>query len=75
LASAEISAGPVFRHVALGDKVSAAPLSTDAIARVVRKHAHRLGLDPRRRRRVAEALNIFAFCSERDNGIERTAPK
>jgi integrase len=46
LARAEISAGPVFRHVALGDKVSAAALSTDAIARVVKKHARRLGLDP-----------------------------
>jgi integrase len=46
LARAEISAGPVFRHVALGDKVSAAGLGTDAIARVVKKHARRLGLDP-----------------------------
>jgi type I restriction enzyme R subunit len=50
LARAEISAGPVFRHVALGDKVSAAPLSTDAIARVVKKHAARLG------RRICVAL-------------------
>jgi hypothetical protein len=46
LARAEISAGPVVPHVALGDKVSAAPLSTDAVARVVKKHACRLGLDP-----------------------------
>jgi integrase len=47
LARAEISAGPVFRHVALGDKVSAAALGTDAIARVVKKHAARMGLDPK----------------------------
>jgi hypothetical protein len=47
LARAEISAGLVFRPVALGGKVSAEPLSTDAIARVVKKHARRLGLDPK----------------------------
>jgi integrase len=46
LAAAEISAGPVFRSVALGGKVSAAPLSNNSAARIVKRYARRVGLDP-----------------------------
>jgi integrase len=45
LAAAEISAGPVFRAVALGGKLGPA-LSTDAVACIVKRYAERVGLDP-----------------------------
>jgi site-specific recombinase XerD len=47
LAAAEISAGPVFRAVALGGKVSAEPLAKDSASRIVKRYAARVGLDPR----------------------------
>ena len=46
LAAAEISSGPVFRAVALGGKVSHAPLAEDSAARIVKRYARRVGLDP-----------------------------
>ena len=46
LAAAEISAGPVFRAVALGGKVSDAPLAANSAARIVKRYARRVGLDP-----------------------------
>jgi integrase len=45
LAAAEISAGPVFRAVALGGKVSAVALADDSAARIVKRYAKRVGLD------------------------------
>jgi integrase len=47
LAAAAISSGPVFRAVALGGRVSAEPMVPESIARVVKKLAGRLGLDPK----------------------------
>jgi site-specific recombinase XerD len=46
LAAAEISAGPVFRSVALGSKVGTAALSNHSAARIVKRYARRVGLDP-----------------------------
>jgi site-specific recombinase XerD len=46
LAAAEISAGPVFRAVLLGGRVQPGPLSTDGVARIVKRYALRAGLDP-----------------------------
>ena len=46
LAAAEISSGPVFRAVAQGGKVSDAPLAEDSAARIVKRYARRVGLDP-----------------------------
>src|SRR5271166_3551298 len=46
LAAAEISSGPVFRAVALGGKVSDAPLADNSAARIVKRYARRVGLDP-----------------------------
>jgi site-specific recombinase XerD len=46
LAAAEISAGPVFRSVALGGKVGTAALSNNSAARIVKRYARRVGLDP-----------------------------
>ena len=45
LAAAAISAGPVFRAVALGGKVSAVALADDSAARIVKQYAKRAGLD------------------------------
>jgi hypothetical protein len=46
LAAAEISSGPVFRAVALGGTVSDAPFADDSAARIVKRCAPRVGLDP-----------------------------
>jgi integrase len=46
LAAAEISAGPVFRAVGRGGRVSARPLSDDSASRIVKLYASRVGLDP-----------------------------
>jgi integrase len=46
LAAAEISSGPVFRAVAQGGKVSAVALAEDSAARIVKRYARRVGLDP-----------------------------
>src|SRR6476646_8549511 len=45
LAAAEIGAGPVFRAVALGGKVSSRPLADESAARVVKRYARRVGLE------------------------------
>ena len=45
LAVAEITSGPVFRAVALGGKVSDAPLADNSAARIVKRYACRVGLD------------------------------
>jgi integrase len=45
LARAEISTGPLFRHVKRGDRIGD-PLLPEAVSRIVKKHAARLGLDP-----------------------------
>jgi integrase len=46
LASAEISSGPVYRAVTRGGKVSGDALADDSAARVVKRYAQRVGLDP-----------------------------
>lgn len=46
LAAAEISSGPVFRAVALGGQVSDTALADDSAARIVKRYAQRVGLDP-----------------------------
>ena len=45
LAAAEISAGPVFRAVALGGKVSSRPLADASASRIVKRYARRVGLE------------------------------
>ena len=45
LAAGEISAGPVFRAVALGGKVSDRPLADESAARVVKRYACRVSLE------------------------------
>jgi hypothetical protein len=45
LAAAEISAGPVFRAVALGGRVSDEALADDSASRIVKRYARRVGLD------------------------------
>lgn len=45
LAAASISAGPIFRPVGKGGRVSGARLSADAVAVVVKEAAERAGLD------------------------------
>jgi integrase len=46
LAAAEISAGPVFRAVGRGGRVSCDALADDSAARIVKRYARRVGLDP-----------------------------
>ena len=46
LAAAEISSGPVFRAVTRGGRVSDAALADDSAARIVKRYAQRVGLDP-----------------------------
>jgi integrase len=46
LAAAGITSGPVFRAVALGGRVSDAPLADNSAARIVKRYARRVGLDP-----------------------------
>ena len=46
LASAEISAGPVFRAVGHGGRVSCEGLADDSAARIVKRYARRVGQDP-----------------------------
>ena len=46
LAAAGISSGPVFRAVAQGGKVSDDALADDSAARIVKRYARRVGLDP-----------------------------
>ncbi|HEU0218939.1 MAG TPA: site-specific integrase [Stellaceae bacterium] len=46
LAAAEISAGPVFRAVDKVGRVAPTALATDSAARVVKRYAERVGLDP-----------------------------
>ena len=46
LAAAEISAGPVFRAVGRGGRVSGEGLADDSAARIVKRYAQRVGLDP-----------------------------
>ena len=46
LAAAEISAGPVFRAVTRGGRVSCDALADDSAARIVKRYARRVGLDP-----------------------------
>jgi integrase len=45
LAAAEISAGPVFRAVARGGRVSAEKLADDSASRIVKRYARRVGLE------------------------------
>jgi integrase len=46
LAAAKISSGPVFRAVARGGRVSCEGLADDSAARIVKRYARRVGLDP-----------------------------
>ena len=46
LAAAAISDGPVFRAVGRGGRVSCAALADDSAARIVKRYARRVGLDP-----------------------------
>jgi site-specific recombinase XerD len=47
LDAAGITEGALFRAVTKGGKISAAPLGSKAVGSVVKRHAERLGLDPR----------------------------
>jgi hypothetical protein len=47
LAAASITAGPIFRPVGKGDRVSAATISASSTAKIVKHYATRAGLDPR----------------------------
>ena len=47
LAAAEINSGPVFRAVRRGGRVVDTPMLDDDVARVVKWHAKRAGLDPK----------------------------
>ena len=46
LAAAEISAGPLFRQVALGDRIGTRALSPGVVASVVKQYCALAGLDP-----------------------------
>jgi site-specific recombinase XerD len=46
LAAAEINSGPVFRAVSRGGHVSSVALADDSAARIVKRYAARVGLDP-----------------------------
>jgi hypothetical protein len=46
LAAASISSGPVFRAVGRGGRVSCEALADDSAARIVKRNAKRVGLDP-----------------------------
>ena len=46
LAAAAISDGPVFRAVGRGGRVSCKALADDSAARIVKRYARRVGLDP-----------------------------
>jgi site-specific recombinase XerD len=46
LAAARITAGPVFRAVTKGGRVSDEALADDSAARIVKRYARRVGLDP-----------------------------
>ena len=46
LAAAEISNGPVFRAVTRGGRVSCEAMVDDSAARIVKRYARRVGLDP-----------------------------
>lgn len=46
LDAAGITAGPVFRSVAKGDRVTPARLSDRSVANIVKRHAAKVGLDP-----------------------------
>jgi len=46
LAAAEISSGPVFRAVTRGGRVSCEAMVDDSAARIVKRYASRVGLDP-----------------------------
>jgi site-specific recombinase XerD len=48
LAAAEISSGPVFREVATGGRVQAAPLTAQSVALIVKRYASAAGVDPAR---------------------------
>jgi len=43
---AKITAGPVFRPIAKGDRLQAVRLSDRSVAKIVKAHAARIGLDP-----------------------------
>jgi integrase len=45
LAAAGISAGPVFRSIARGGRISSKALMSDSVARLVKQYARRVGLD------------------------------
>ena len=45
LAAAEINTGFVFRSVARGNRLSAAPLAADSASRIVKAYAGKVGLD------------------------------
>ena len=46
LAAAEIGNGPVFRAVGRGGRVACQALADDSAARIVKRYAPRIGLDP-----------------------------
>ena len=45
LAAAEISAGPVFRSITRGGRISSKALMSDSVSRIVKSYARRVGLD------------------------------
>jgi hypothetical protein len=46
IVSSAITAGPVFRPIAKGERIQGARLTDRSIAAIVKAHAARVGLDP-----------------------------
>jgi integrase len=46
IAAAAITTGPVFRPIAKGERIQAARLTDRSVAKIVKAHAERAGLDP-----------------------------
>lgn len=46
LAASEVTSGPVFRAVALGSRMAETALTLNCAARIVKRYAMRVGLDP-----------------------------
>jgi integrase len=46
IAAACITTGPVFRPIAKGERIQAARLTDRSVAKIVKTHAERAGLDP-----------------------------
>ena len=73
LAAAEISAGPVFRAVARGGRVSCEALADDSAARIVKRYARRVGLDAGVLQRPQPAQRVPDQCGGEQRHPRRTS--